>query len=577
MIIFSSYAKVLVLVCFIVTLRAFINPKISYGIVNSRNAFVMNSDNGSKRDLRTILSQAQDEDAQWLQSVLGESLVKQMTGSSADAIIDESEAQQNNQEAKSKQPVVDDAQFKRLSSLGYTLDDIESIKGSALRIIMERSIARPRSGLPPSWLTTASPEPSSASSKQPSTIDSSPRRRPSKGARERVDRVNVLSGGANAGESFSWRSKGLSPEELADRDRVLRKDRSGSAPRRSSDYSNYASSSPSKPSSMLTSDAPPDGPTTFWPDLDEFKDMLLTESQWRVDLLGNWLTPFVKDEAKWRYILYKKWLTLLDEGLGDGFDVVEDAFEEEEYGDMDYYDEDERSMGGVEFDEDESYEPRARPSPSASSPLPRPRPSSTGTPGSRSRNSDRSSAAAYDARLRSSIPSTLKSSTATNSGGQQTSGGDSDWTDLRSEQEFSRREMAEVQRGLRESIESGRIGRAVLRDRGYAAGSQSARSARERRVKRPSREWFDDQDDEPRSRDERNYSGDDLEGFDDWDLEEPPSRSRDSEAGRSTRRSTRTSSASTSPAASEEKITEEEFRRAWEASSRRDPIDSEDD
>jgi hypothetical protein len=60
--------------------------------------------------------------------------------------------------------------------------------------------------------------------------------------------------------------------------------------------------------------------------------MLLDESQWRSGLIGSWSVPLIREETKWRYKLYKNWLKFLDEGLGDGFDVVADEFNE-------YYDE----------------------------------------------------------------------------------------------------------------------------------------------------------------------------------------------------------------------------------------------
>ena len=69
--------------------------------------------------------------------------------------------------------------------------------------------------------------------------------------------------------------------------------------------------------------------------MDEFKDMLLDESQWRSGIIGTWSVPFIREETKWRYKLYKNWLKFLDEGLGDGFDVVADGFDEHYDGDDD--------------------------------------------------------------------------------------------------------------------------------------------------------------------------------------------------------------------------------------------------
>eukprot|EP01035_Chromulina_nebulosa_P017500 gene17500-23056_t len=74
-------------------------------------------------------------------------------------------------------------------------------------------------------------------------------------------------------------------------------------------------------------------PLNFWPDLNEFKDMLLDESKFRINLVGDWTTPLVKSETKWRYNIYKYWLDFLDQGVGDTFDVIE------EDSDSDYQDE----------------------------------------------------------------------------------------------------------------------------------------------------------------------------------------------------------------------------------------------
>jgi hypothetical protein len=55
--------------------------------------------------------------------------------------------------------------------------------------------------------------------------------------------------------------------------------------------------------------------------------MLLDESKWRIDLIGPWSSGLVREETKWRFGVYKKWLEFLDEGLGDSFDVLPDGFD----------------------------------------------------------------------------------------------------------------------------------------------------------------------------------------------------------------------------------------------------------
>eukprot|EP01036_Dinobryon_divergens_P032347 gene32347-41911_t len=72
-----------------------------------------------------------------------------------------------------------------------------------------------------------------------------------------------------------------------------------------------------------------DSPVSSRPTTQEFKDLLLDESRMRVEIVGDWMTPYVKEETKWRYRMYKDWLRFLEDGFGDAFDVVEDAFEEE--------------------------------------------------------------------------------------------------------------------------------------------------------------------------------------------------------------------------------------------------------
>lgn len=89
--------------------------------------------------------------------------------------------------------------------------------------------------------------------------------------------------------------------------------------------------------------------------------MLLDESQWRSGLIGSWSVPLIREETKWRYKLYKNWLKFLDEGLGDGFDVVADEFNEfYDEVDLDLDDRD-RDISAKNYNRDErsrDYQPR---------------------------------------------------------------------------------------------------------------------------------------------------------------------------------------------------------------------------
>ena len=62
-------------------------------------------------------------------------------------------------------------------------------------------------------------------------------------------------------------------------------------------------------------DEPP--PNKFWMDLPTFRDFLRKEAQLRLNILGPDWKESVLDESRWRYDLYKTWLTMLDEGVGE--------------------------------------------------------------------------------------------------------------------------------------------------------------------------------------------------------------------------------------------------------------------
>jgi hypothetical protein len=62
-------------------------------------------------------------------------------------------------------------------------------------------------------------------------------------------------------------------------------------------------------------DNPP--PNKFWMDLPTFRDFLRTEARLRLKILGPEWKESVLDESRWRFDLYKKWLYLLNDGVGE--------------------------------------------------------------------------------------------------------------------------------------------------------------------------------------------------------------------------------------------------------------------
>ena len=49
----------------------------------------------------------------------------------------------------------------------------------------------------------------------------------------------------------------------------------------------------------------------------DFKKALKKESELRLDILGPWASDVVKEEASWRLDLYRGWLQMLADGVGE--------------------------------------------------------------------------------------------------------------------------------------------------------------------------------------------------------------------------------------------------------------------
>ena len=417
----------------------------------------------SGQNLNDLLSQASDgDDKEWVDRVFDPSFRKILN---VDTASGESKEEDVIDIPTSSQPfsatsTIDSLEdsmgmgletLNRLTDLGYNPDAIQSIKPRVIEMILERSVAYPKRGLPKSWLLTDtvdiitdSDNTSRMNSKHlrssKNKYSSSPpreQRRSGRGEREKAPRsvfindINVRSFNGLS-ESFAWRNPvpgkidGKLGEEVfagdsamevaakvdtmsitgADSDvRVSEREEKGKYDRyqqenddgedydydydygendydnddesfiaddyepyddeeRSNNeggrnyatntvsgdrYNNYEMNRPyysrdrtgGRYDSYMDEDEGDDSRVTydteeslvdvgansvqpFWPSSNEFQDMLLDESLWRINLIGKWVTPFVKEETRWRNDLYKKWIRFLDDGLGSSFDVSTD-------------------------------------------------------------------------------------------------------------------------------------------------------------------------------------------------------------------------------------------------------------
>lgn len=272
----------------------------------------------NSEDIQDIIEKVKQEDADWLRSVFGDNfneilasdtikgdksvLVNSAGVGVANSVsvgkLDSVDTKNNTSKIKISNDEDNDnmnSNIEKLIELGYSMKDVLIIKPTVRQIILERMVLKPKRGLPEEWLLRPS---SSSVNKSKGTYANKSNTNEVKRTKRKLPLDN-----SGVGESFKWRNGAAGETE----------------------YKSRAS-----PKSSKSTDSEPyygDGsPVSFWPDIDEFKDMLLDESKWRVDVIGPWSAPLIRLETKWRYNLYRTWLQFLDEGIGDGFDEIPGSF-----------------------------------------------------------------------------------------------------------------------------------------------------------------------------------------------------------------------------------------------------------
>ena len=322
-------------------------------------------DEGHDAEVRRALLQAQADDYEWLKNVFGDKIAsldpnsfiesiaaptsKVSSGSHSTARLNDdvkvSSTDARNLDNGTRVSMTDDDTNKFLK-LGYSLDEIETLLPSVKVLILERSLARPRRGIPPEWLISFR-SPQSESSESTSRSVSKKRAIPPQKKENRIgpesdyrdyprgnkvdnyiNKFDSESKQTGAKTTFSWEGSSITEDEESIRrgGDEFSYDRPMSSRRQSFEEDEEEDRAPSEPYE----------PFNFWPDEKEFKELILEESKWRAGLVGKWASPFIRSEAKWRLNLYRKWLNFLDEGLGDmsgdGFDVVPGGFNDDSEG-----------------------------------------------------------------------------------------------------------------------------------------------------------------------------------------------------------------------------------------------------
>ena len=304
-----------------------VNTFARYSTYGRRWTGLQSSFSSDEDDLKVLYEKAQLEDAEWLRRVFDESTFPVPLIDSK--LVDEQKRNQpSTQQQKSgdETDTIDTKEMQSLFGLGYNPSDIDAIKESVLLVILDKAVNRPKKGLPQSWLKS-----SSIDNRRSTEIDRdvSDRQVPMRSSTRR-GLINGIAPNDGVGEAFACAGRPPTEEELIE-SRRLREDSIRNRQRR---VQNDVERNVIRDRKEWDDDSKDgDGPIPFWPDSNEFKNMLIDESQWRAGIIGDWAKPLIKSETKWRYKLYKSWLQFLDEGIGDGFDVVADGFEDY-YGDM---------------------------------------------------------------------------------------------------------------------------------------------------------------------------------------------------------------------------------------------------
>ena len=179
-----------------------------------------------------------------------------------------------------------------VTSLGYSKAEISMLRADALDLILEDEIPIPKSGVPTQWTV-----------------------------RDRREREVKIVKRKTTNSPVS-QSRGESA--IRDRQNMSEKNRDPNRRSRSRDRKSNKSRVRSS-SSKRNRQNNIEPSASVWMDVETFKRKLRKEAELRLLILGPDWEEWVKGESDWRLNLYKKWLLIVEEGIGD------DPFEDISY------------------------------------------------------------------------------------------------------------------------------------------------------------------------------------------------------------------------------------------------------
>lgn len=174
------------------------------------------------------------------------------------------------------------ADLLTLTKLGYDAQEIRLINCDVLSVLIEDKINKPRRGVPSRWKVKVDKKNSLKGAPRVISFQEF-RQILQTRSDDRLQRYASAKYGIPVSRQQHDKTYEYYPREMESRKRLM----------------NYQAQ---------RDDPPPPPCTSFWVDIDYFRDLLRFEAEWRIGILGNDWKDVLKLECKWRLALYKEWL-----------------------------------------------------------------------------------------------------------------------------------------------------------------------------------------------------------------------------------------------------------------------------
>jgi hypothetical protein len=194
-----------------------------------------------------------------------------------------------------------------LSKLGYEMKDVIKLQAGVLELIIEDEMPLPRDGVPRRWMVDG---------RDKREVKILKKRREEPGDRNK-DRDTPKR--RNSSTERSTRA----PSRAGRGDRNERRSKSSDNRRRQDPRARRSSRARQEGKRTSARSRRGDGKSSsLWMDIPTFKQYLRREADLRLTILGPDWEDWVKGESDWRLNLYKNWLEVVENGVGD--DMFED-------------------------------------------------------------------------------------------------------------------------------------------------------------------------------------------------------------------------------------------------------------